>query len=320
MQHARARSVAPGLEVPAPMLDNPWILPAKTGLSAGLAWGLCAALDIPDPVSAAFVAVVCTSPTVLSGLKRAFDQGAGSVAGAVMAIAVAYTALPHWLALTLAVGGAVALVRVVGFGAGYPVAAFTAIYMYLVPFGGPFQTAWVRIAAIIAGATAAITINTILSAAFYRGLFARRLKLAALHLARRLDALDGGDPEDFLDVFPVFAGITAELADADRELLLRRSKRNVDEIASQLRQVRALTRVAHFARDLTLTVEEHDAPLRRDDTALFRHAARVLRRQASEVPEVSGEIGQRLLAALERWQEAASPSSTKSSGAQSAGT
>ena len=286
------------------MLDNPWILPAKTGLSAGLAWALCAGLDIPDPVSAAFVAVVCTSPTVWSGLKRAFDQGVGSIAGAVMAIAVAYIPLPHWLALTLGVGGAVALVRAIGFGAGYPVAAFTAIYMYLVPFGGPFQTAWVRIAAIIAGATAAIAINTMLSAAFYRGLFARRLKLAARHLAERLDDLDQGDPESLLAVFPVLASITGELADADRELLLRRSTRSVAEIASQRRQVRALTRVAHFARDLTLTVEEHGAPLRAEDKALFRHAACKLRGEASQEPAVSGEIGQRLLAALKRWREA----------------
>ena len=286
------------------LLDSPWILPAKTGLSAGLAWIMCAALGIPDPVSAAFVAVVCTSPTVLSGLKRAFDQGVGSIAGAALAIAVAFVPLPHWLALTVAVGGAVALVRAIGFGAGYPVAAFTAIYMYLVPFGDPFETAWVRIAAIIAGATAAIAINTAMSAAFYRSLFAQRLVKATRLLADHLNGLSDRNPDSLLAVFPVLASLTADLADADKELLLRRATVNVAEIANQRRQVRALTRIAHFARDLTLTVEEAQKPLRAEDKVLFTHAALRLRGEDSPVPEVSGEIGQRLLAALGRWAEA----------------
>ena len=175
--------------------------------------------------------------------------------------------------------------------------------MRMVASHGPFQTAWVRIAAIIAGATAAIAINTALSAAFYRGLFARRLGLAVRHLAEHLDGLEQGDPEGFVAVFPVLAAITGELADADHELLLRGSTRRVAEIASQRRQIRALTRVAHFARDLTLTVEEHDAPLRAEDMDLFRYAARTLRGETSEAPAVSGEIGRRLLVALERWRQ-----------------
>ncbi len=283
-------------------LDNPLVLPAKTGLSAGLAWALCDALDIPDPVSAAFVAVVCTSPTVLSGLKRAFDQGVGSIAGAVLAIAVTFAPLPDWLALTIGVGGAVALVRAIGFAAGYPVAAFTAIYMYLVPFGGPFETAWVRIAAIIAGATAAIAVNTAMSAVFYRRLFARRLRLAADDLAEHLEQLDDKDPERLLEVFPVLAMLTSELADADSELFLRRSQRQTEEVSRLRQQVRALTRVAHFARDLTLTVEEHGVPLRDSDKALFAHAAARLRGQSADEIDVSGEISTRLLAALDRWR------------------
>ena len=286
------------------MLDSPLILPAKTGISAGAAWAICVGLGIPDPVSAAFVAVVCTSPTVLSGLRRALDQGIGSVAGAVLAIAVTYAALPPFIALTLAVGGAVALVRAVGFGSGYPVAAFTAIYMYLVPFGGPLETAWVRMAAIIAGASAAIGVNTVLSAAFYRRLFARRLVLAARSLADHLEALCSEDADQLLGVFPVLAIVTAELADADRELLLRRSQGELDEIAGLRRQARALTRIAHFARDLTLTVEEQGVVLRPKDEALFRHAAKRLRGQDEARPETHGEIGDRLLVALDRWQAA----------------
>jgi hypothetical protein len=282
-----------------PQLHNPLALSLKAGVGVTLALLICQVTNVPDGLSAAFVAVICTTPTVLAGLRRASSQAVASVIGGGLAAVVSLVDLPMSLSIGVAVTSSVALTFALGFGAGHLVAAFTAIYMYIAPVGDPGTTLVVRIAAVCIGGASAMVVNTLASAMFYRSIFARRLDRAEQQLATLFESACHGGPDAMLPIFPVLAGLTSELAHAERELAWRGSA--VRESVRRLQQrVRVLSRAAHFGRDLGLTVDQAGASLTDIDRALLGHAAAKLRGEQDQAPTGLGEVGARLLAALQR--------------------
>ncbi len=284
------------------VLDNPWPLALKAAFASMLAYLLCVALDLPDGVSAAFVAVVCVTPTVLAGLRRAVGQTIGSILGGVLAAIAMTLELPTAPSLGVSVGLSVFFVYLFRFPGAVTVAAFTAIYVHLLPLGAPGHTLWVRIAAVLVGAGAAMTVNTMASAMFYERIFARRFKRVVASTAARLERLAAGELEAMVPVFATLGSLSWELQQATTELRWRTTSVTAESVDRRRRQVRALIRVAHFAHDLASTVDEADSALTQTDRDLLVHTAHVLRGHAGNPPTNLGEVGTRLLATLQRYE------------------
>jgi uncharacterized membrane protein YccC len=285
--------------------NNPIALAVKAGLATALALLLCSVLGVPDGVSATLVAVICTSPTVLTGLLRARAQALASLLGGAVAAALALTGLPTLVGLPLAVALTVLLVLPLGLGQGMTVAAFTAIYIFLLPKGDPQDTLLVRMAAVMIGAGSAMVVTVAVSALSYRAIFRRRLARAAEAVATHLDLLADDAPSDaLLPLFGPLGELTSELASAERELLLRHARGDSAQIVHLRQAARNLGRIAHFARDLGLAVEVANSALRDEDRVVLRTVAARLRGHRGATATPFGEIGERLLRASARYDEA----------------
>ena len=286
------------------MLDNPWPLALKASMSAMLAYALCLALSLPDGLSAAFVAVVCVTPTVLAGLRRAAGTALGSVIGGGLTGLLMTLHVPTLASLGVSVGGAVMAVYALGFWRAHTVAAFTAIYMHVLPLGGPGQALSIRVAAIGVGALAAMTVNTLVSAMFYERIFARRAQRCSEAVAAGAEGIAAGKLMAMVPAFEVVNELASELAQARRELQWRKRASTAQDVERRRERLRALVRVAHFAHDLALVVGDKGEALTPEDVALLRHVAAHLRGEASDAPEAAGIIGARVLAALARYDRA----------------
>ncbi|MCO4761512.1 MAG: hypothetical protein KC502_08420 [Myxococcales bacterium] len=284
-------------------LTDPIALATKVALGTALALLACRISGNTDGVSAAFVAVLCTTPTVLSGLQQATTQFLGSLIGGVAAAAFGSMGLPVEVALPVSVGLAVGAIFPLGHGHAYAVAAFTAIYMHLLPHGSVGDTLAIRIGAVAIGGASAALVNVTISAAFYERIFARRVRFTTDRLAEHLQLLATGasDADGLLPVFPLLRDVAAEVSRARHELRWRRSN-EAERMENAADEVRALTRLAHFARDLGLAIEESGTHMTDRDVALVHYAAARLRRESAPRPKPEGEIGQRLLAALDKWE------------------
>ena len=287
-------------------VGSPTALAAKAGLATALALAVTRLAGVPDSVSSTLVAVICVSPTVLAGLQRARTQALASLLGGALATAIAFVGLPVGLGLPVAVALTALLVVPLGLAQGLGVAAFTAIYVFLLPKGDPEDTLLVRMAAVGIGAGSAMLVNSVVSALSYRRIFARRMRVAAERLAEAVEALaDGAAADSILPTFGPIGELNAELVVAERELLLRQAQSQRDEIAKMRRGARNLGRIAHFARDLSLALEEAQEPMLDADRVVLRHvAARLRGRGGGGHPEPAGEIGARLLASCGRYCEA----------------
>lgn len=234
-------------------------LAGKAAASAVLGWAGVTALGNPDAVSAAFVAVICTSPIILSGLKRARDQVLGSLIGGAVAALFAWLGLPFALELALGVGVAVWLTIALGFGAGYQVAAFTAIYLLLIPRGTPVDTLLVRLSSVAVGGTAAVAVNGVVSLLMYVRIFQRKERLATELVAEQLRSIVA-TPEPpangIEDLFITLGTLQSELADAVKELAWRKNPTLSYQVGRMANTARRLMNVAHQARNSLLQVRD----------------------------------------------------------------
>ena len=76
----------------------------KLGLASGLAWWCCQLTGVQDAVSATFVAVVCTMPTLTTGLRASTEQALGSLLGGGVATLLMLFGVSGPAGLALAVG------------------------------------------------------------------------------------------------------------------------------------------------------------------------------------------------------------------------
>ena len=168
------------------MLANPFFLAVKAALACVLALALCSLVGNPDTVSAGFVAVLCVSPTVLMGLRRAGGQLLGSALGGVLGVAMSALELPTWLGVPIAVAASVRLVYALGFEAAYPVAAFSALLIQSGSIGSPAEALEHRVVAVVIAAASGFLVNLVVSGLAYEEIFGRRLAIVERQVFRLL--------------------------------------------------------------------------------------------------------------------------------------
>jgi|CXWL01.1.fsa_nt_gi uncharacterized membrane protein YgaE (UPF0421/DUF939 family) len=201
-----------------------WLFQAgKSGMACFLALLLDAWLSNPDHVTSTFVAVLCISPVVLLGIRRARDQVAGSLLGGVWGTALAALGLAPLVGVPLAVAGGVLSSHALGFSRGTAIAAFTALFVQIVPRGGPLATFGVRLLAVGIGVAAASAVNVVVSAFAYRSIFERRLRQAEATVAALLVAAAREGPAAAHAGFGLIDELETELELAHGELTVRRA-------------------------------------------------------------------------------------------------
>ena len=150
----------------APLPRNPIsriFLATKAAAACALALAIDSFTNNPDHVTSTFVAVLSVSPVVLMGLRRSFEQVVGSLLGGLWGTAAALAGLTMGVGIPVAVGAAILSCFLVGFGHGYAVAAFAALFVQAVPRGDPITTLEVRFLAVATAALAAFLVNVFVS-------------------------------------------------------------------------------------------------------------------------------------------------------------
>ena len=261
----RPRAGAPPSTVHS--LSNPFFLALKAALSAALAYAVVSAFGLFDTLSAPFVALACTSPVVMTGLRLGLHQIAASGIGGLVALGV-LALLPNGaFALGLAVFLTLFAVHRFGLHQVFLVAGFTVLYAFLLPGITPDFAVEQRTLSLLAGVASATVVNTVVSAWAYRSIFLRRLRILRAQVGAGLGALveaTESEPKrrrasgSFDAVFPLLWALGAELGDARREGRFRRRVK-VDLFELQ-EAVRLLALLSHLGKELGLHLESSDAP------------------------------------------------------------
>ncbi|MEM1182684.1 MAG: hypothetical protein AAGM22_30340 [Acidobacteriota bacterium] len=240
---------------------NPWrhvFHAVKAALACALALGIDSLTGNPDHVTSTFVAVLAVSPVVLLGLRRSLDQVAGSVLGGIFGGAAMLAGLSIHLGIPLAVALSILSCFACGFGRGYPVAAFTALFVQAVPFGDAADTLEVRMLAVATAAASAFLVNVLVSAAAYESIFRRRLRFAEATVSALLVRAADEGPKVVRDGFPMLTELSEELNLAIGELRVRRS--SSERLLEGQRRIEDLRRLLHLVLDLAYRLEEEGQP------------------------------------------------------------
>lgn len=246
-----------------PLPRNPLsrlFLAGKAAIACALALAIDGLTGNPDHVTSTFVAVLSVSPVVLMGLRRSLEQVAGSVIGGLWGTAAALAGLGLGIGIPAAVGAAVLSCFLVGFGRGYTVAAFAALFVQAVPRGEPLETLEVRFLAVATAALAAFVVNVLVSSVAYRGIFRRRLRYAEATVSKLLIGATELGPLAVRPGFPVLAELEGQLEAARSELRWRRSRQDASWLAGISYRVGVLRRLLHLVLDLSYLLEENGLP------------------------------------------------------------
>ncbi len=277
-------------------LTQPVFLALKSGLACAVALGIDTLTGNPDHVSSTFVAVLCLTPMVWLGLRRAGEQALGATLGGTWAALALLAGLPAWLGVPLAVAAAAASymgVRPGPVGSGFAAAAFTALFVQLVPFGDTTETILVRALAVGTGAASGFLINVLVSGGFARSIFERRLGLVRDHVHRHIGTAVAAGPEAIRAVFAALGDVEEELAVAIEELRWRRAT-DRHHLRERRREVRTLRHLAHVAAEVHYAIRTQEDPIQTTAAVLEWLADR-----SGPPPAGAEESLERLLAAEE---------------------
>lgn len=204
----------------------------------------------PDHVSSTFVAVLSVSAVALAGLRQGAVQLLGSALGGVWGTLATLAGLPALAAVPLAVGLAVVTAFVARAGSAYPIAAFTALYLVLVPQGTALQTLGIRLLAVASGAVGGLIVNVLVSSLSYRRIYARRVIAAERTVRALLPAAVRGGPSGVEGGFALLAGVQGGLDQALTELAWRRARVAQEAVRRMWWRVERLRSVLHLACNL----------------------------------------------------------------------
>lgn len=219
-------------------------------------------LEIPDMVTASFVAVLCCSPAALMGLRISLEQFAGSAIGGALGTVGVILSLPQVVGVPLAVSFAMLATQLMGLFRATLVAAFTALFVQIVSFGEPMETFGYRMAAVCVAAMSAFVVNVLVSSFFYRSLFNKRigkLESRIRELSIR-SASEGVGPMHSL--FANISQLLGELAEAKRELEWRGNKESAEQLAGMQAKVKWMRAYVHLVVDLEFVVDVASEPSR----------------------------------------------------------
>ncbi len=235
-------------------LANPFFLALKAGLATLVALLLGAALGNPDMVSATFVSVLCVSPTVLLGLRRGVGQLAGSTLGGLLGAGAVAAQAPLMIGVPLAVGGAVWGAFLLRLPSGYAVAAFTALFVQILPA----NTIGVRLEAVLIGGAAGFAVNVLVSGLLYHQIYDRRLRVLRQTVAKLLHKAAVEGPFAVQPGFAQIAALEGDLRVAREELRWRRV--DAEPLEALAREVAHHRQLLHLIFDLGYALEELGAP------------------------------------------------------------
>lgn len=214
----------------------------------------------PDHVSSTLVAVLSVSAVALAGLRQGLAQLVGSALGGVWGTAATLAGLPPLAGVPLAVGVAIVTAFAARAGSAYPIAAFTALYLILVPQGTPLETLGIRLLAVTSGVVGGLLVNVVVSARFYRRIYAARLATAEEEVRALVPAAVGGGPDAAEAGFARLAALQAELDEALRELRWRRARATHAELRAMWWRVERLRSLLHLASNVGLVAAEEGVP------------------------------------------------------------
>lgn len=235
--------------------EAPVFLSGKAAAASALALVGVSLLGIEDLVTAAFVAVLCCSPAVSLGYRQGLSQLVGSLLGGTLGVVALGLGMPALAGVPLAVGLGILATFLLGLHAAVPVAAFTALFVQLVPFGSPAETWATRQAAVVVACLAGALVNVVVSAAFYPSVFRKRLQRVEGYLDRLL-AVAEAQPSAVAPGFRVLEALSDELRSARRELELRRAPATAALLARCEAWVEARVAVLHYVYGLGLRLDE----------------------------------------------------------------
>lgn len=274
-------------------LSHPFYISAKAALAALSALAVVNAAGIEDKLSATFVAVVCTSPTVFTGVRRGLGQLIGSFLGGTITLLLMRFAPPSvtLLAALFVTIWASFLIRI---GSDYVVAAFTVLYVLLIP-GEAAHTLEHRMASVLVGVLSALVVNLAVSFLRRRAVFGRRLRIARELVADELERAatvmvrtpDPGRWDEtnlFEPVFRTLRTLADELGDASRELLS--SRRWKTQVRGAARATQQLLAVAHYGKDAAFTWAGGAKALPEVAAAMSELAAAIRAQRPCEFPEL----------------------------------
>lgn len=261
-------------------LSNPLFIVLKITLACSLTLLLDQALGNPDSVSSTFVTVLCISPTVLIGLRNAWAQLMGSLVGGLWGTAANFLDWPVLLTLPLAVGGAVAMSFGLRIASGYPVAAFTALFLILVQRGTPLETFETRFLALFIALISSFLINALVSAMLYRDIYRRRLKKVEQHIFSCLPDVIAGHHARADKGFELLGILQQQLNRTLFELKFRRAWQTHAEISLMLQRTRLLNYLLHLITDMSYL--QHESPV--DQAELLAFVRWIQAPEASDFP------------------------------------
>lgn len=269
--------------------DHPGAIALKSGFACLLALSLNRLTGNQDDVSTSFIAVMCVSPTVIMGLRRAAAQLVGSLVGAGFGAAMLAAAVDPVVGVPVAVALAVGLTSALGLPGGYPVAAFSALFVQLVPFGDATDTLVVRLLSVGLAAACGFVVNALVSSLFYTRIFRRRVGLLEARVWTLLHEAQAHGPWSVQPGFLAVSEVEQHLQLAIEELGWRRQPKARDDARALLERVLRLRRVLHLVYGLGYTAEE--AGLRPDAAAAW--LAWVGKRSTADAgprPELAAEL------------------------------
>lgn len=236
-------------------LSNPFFMAFKAALAAALAYALTVTFGVYDTLSAPFVALACTSPVVVAGLRLGLYQIIASAVGGVTALLVLLLLPKGALALGVAIFITLFAIHRFRLHSVFLVAGFTVIYAYLLPGTEADFAVEHRMLSVVAGAVGATVVNTAVSAGAYRSIFRRRRRLLTGLVAEGLQTIAKAAENRsaaFDGVFPLLWPLQADLTDACREGKWRRSNNELPEV---LEAVRHLGLLSHLGKELGLLAD-----------------------------------------------------------------
>lgn len=273
-------------------LSNPSFIVLKATLACAVALLLDRFLGNPDSVSSTFVTVLCISPTVLIGLRNAWAQIIGSLVGGLWATGANLLSLDPLIGLPLAVGGAIGSSFALRIASGYPVAAFTALFMILVSRGTPIDTFQVRFLALFIALLSSFLVNALVSAMLYKDIYTRRLLKVEKQILASFEAVLQGEHSKADAGFALLGVLQQQLQRTLFELKLRRDRVTSLEIERMLRRTRHLGYLLHLVLDLAYLSREEKVELQQVQNFLNwvkATSALDLEREAQEAPPLPAQ-------------------------------
>lgn len=250
-------------------LTDPVFVACKAAVASVLAVLLVRYTATNDALSAGFVALVCTSPSVHAGLRRGLEQVLGSLLGALLGgLPQALTPAAHGAPWALLPGMTAALLLCfrLGLGSSYVVVGFTVLYFHTLPFASPGQALEARGLALAAGIGSAVLVNAVVSAVAGPRITARRLALARGAVAAALRGLaariekNSSRPPSFEAAFDAVAELHRDLASSAHERLFPGALRTRISALAGISHAVALEEAAHLGKEAALLADGCSSP------------------------------------------------------------